>query len=92
LKLKKTETGSNQPIQTGLAWFFWFGLISIFFCFFGFRLKKPKPNRLVFLKFNRFFKLFFSGLIGFLLTPGYNLDMIEFFFLSLLIQIVGMGC
>jgi len=65
---RKTKIGSNQsilvrflgqkPVQTGLAWFFWFCLVLarfflVFFCFdsvfsrlgfFGFRLIKPKPN------------------------------------------------
>jgi hypothetical protein len=49
--------------------------VSVRFGFFGFLFIKPKPNRTgrFFQKFNRFFRLFFSGLIGFpvfLLTPN----------------------
>jgi len=64
---KKTKIDSNRPfrfcffkqklIQTSLSQFFvWFGFFRFLFGlgsvrFFGFRLIKPKPNRLVFLKF-----------------------------------------
>jgi hypothetical protein len=65
----RTETGSNRPVsvrfgflgqkpvQTGLAWFFWFGSVlawffsgffglgSVRFGFFGFLLIKAKQNR-----------------------------------------------
>jgi hypothetical protein len=66
----QTKTSSNRPVsvrfgfleekpvQTGLAWFFWFDsvffsgfLCSVRFGFSGSRLKKLKPNWLVFLKF-----------------------------------------
>jgi hypothetical protein len=45
----------QKPVQTGLALFFWFGSVFfpdwVRFGFFGFRLVKLKPNRLVFSKF-----------------------------------------
>jgi len=62
-KLKPVQTDwfrfgflEQKPVQTDLAWFFWFGsvfsgLALVFSGFFGFMLIKPKPNRSVFSKF-----------------------------------------
>ena len=69
-------------VFSGLAWFFFsfFGLGSVWFGFFCFRLIKPKPNRTgwFFQNFNRFFFmvwffwLFFSSFLVFLLTPSFT--------------------
>jgi uncharacterized membrane protein len=56
----------QKPVQTGFAWFFWFGsILARFFSgsarfFSGSRLKKSKPNRTdrFFQNFNQFFSQF----------------------------------
>jgi hypothetical protein len=79
-KLKPVQTDwfrfgflEQKPVQTDLAWFFWFGsvfsgLALVFSGFFGFML--IKPNRSVFFLQFGFFSCFLSGFLGFFLTPS----------------------
>jgi hypothetical protein len=80
-KLKPVQTDwfrfgflEQKPVQTDLAWFFWFGsvfsgLALVFSGFFGFMLIKPKPNRSVFFFTVWFFQLFFIRFSRFFSHP-----------------------